>query len=64
MIRGMIPGMDLIIIIPMELKMPNKDTIAGQMNVACFLFVEPLVIEQMNTITLMNYEIKKKSRVR
>ena len=54
MIRGMIPGMDLIIIIPMELKMPNKDTIAGQMNVACFLFVEPLVIAQMNTITLIN----------
>ena len=50
----MIPGMDLIIIIPIELKMPNKDTIADQMNVACFLFVEPLVIAQMNTITLMN----------
>ena len=52
--RGIIPGMDLIIIIPMELKMPNRDTIADQMNVACFLFVAPLVIAQINTITLIN----------
>ena len=50
----MIPGIDFIIIIPMELIIPIKDTIADQIKVEWFRFILPLVIAQISTTRLMN----------